>query len=114
MIESRSDHAVVQLGDNSFWITGKGGTDSIEVGAARVVQNPGLFSGGHRNGNGESVSLNTTEIYIPGKGGFVPGPTLPFPRENHCMVKINATHFIFTGGDAILGVSQCILIEGIF
>ena len=41
-------------------------------------------------------TLATTEIFKDGH--FVAGPALPHPVEGHCMIRINETHSMLTGG----------------
>ena len=40
--------------------------------------------------------LSTTEIFE--QGSFKAGPVIPAPVYNHCMIRINETHSILTGG----------------
>ena len=49
-------------------------------------------------GRSGQVTLNTTEIWKPKTGKWQFGPTLPYPVEQHCSVKINSSHLLITGG----------------
>ena len=40
--------------------------------------------------------LSSTEVFA--NGAFTPGASLPVPMSGHCMIKINETHSIVTGG----------------
>ena len=40
--------------------------------------------------------LKTSEIYV--EGAFVEGPELPEPTYSHCMIRLNETHSLLTGG----------------
>ena len=42
------------------------------------------------------VDLNSTELYE--EGTFKPGPELPEAVYGHCMIRINQSHSILTGG----------------
>ena len=75
MLEDRYYAAIIPLGIDQYWITGG--------------EMPG-------NPNMEAVVLKSTEIFQ--NKSFKFGPDLVQPTHSHCMVKVNSSHFITTGG----------------
>ena len=47
-------------------------------------------------GWGGSSYLSASEIFV--NGAFTAGPELPVSVSDHCMIYINETHSMFTGG----------------
>ena len=60
-----------------------------------------LFIGGYAGG-----SLKTSEILS--NGTFSPGPALPMAVEQHCMIRLNETHSMLTGGFDSVSDKACI------
>ena len=52
------------------------------------------LTGGFGN---DDLPLNSTEI-VDSDLKIRPGPDLPYPDYDHCMVQWNETHTMFTGG----------------
>lgn len=52
-----------------------------------------VFSGGYVS---EGNATKTTEIFENGR--FRDGPDLPLGLADHCMIRVNVTHSILTGG----------------
>ena len=44
----------------------------------------------------DGTQLHRTEILT--KGQVLTGPDLPYPVENHCIVKLSSDTFLLTGG----------------
>ena len=44
------------------------------------------------------VTLTSTEIWEPGVGDWGPGPDLPWPLEQSCVVSLNTSHALIIGG----------------
>ena len=50
-------------------------------------------------GRGEAgVTLTSTEIWRPEAGDWRPGPDLPWPLEQSCVVSLNTSHSLIIGG----------------
>lgn len=60
-----------------------------------------LITGGEKYDSvGETVEkLDTTEIFS--NSHFIPGPIMPQVVSMHCMLKLNGTHIVSTGGRGI-------------
>ena len=43
-------------------------------------------------------SLSSTEIYSSASKAFTVGMELPMPLSGHCMISLNSTHSVLTGG----------------
>ena len=60
-----------------------------------MVNNTIMAIGGREEGE---TTLSSTEIWRGNDHGWVIGPQLPFPIEQHCSVSLNKTHIILVGG----------------
>ena len=50
-------------------------------------------------GRGEDgATLSSTEVWSSEAGDWAPGPYLPWPLEQSCVVNINTSHLLITGG----------------
>ena len=63
---------------------------STRTGAASAPLNGALWVTGGRPGQAPGNSVDTTEFVYP-NGMVTPGPKLPMPKKNHCMV----THYVY-------------------
>lgn len=67
----------------------------IRSGAASVNGPEGLWAAGGYEGG---PLKNTSEVFNEAIEAWVPGPLLPNPLYDHCMVQLNSTHTAVIGG----------------
>ena len=93
MSEPRENYGIVQLTQDSFWVTGIENTLSHCMPTANIK----IFSGGYHYTYGSSSNyLSNTDIFE--NGAFKVGPTLPFEVQGHCMVRIDQNRSVLLGG----------------
>ena len=114
----RSHYGLVQISEDSFWITGKlcnlmidtllsfyfNPTEVIQIFVICVFFvrsqitlkfHTFQFVTFSKKGGSDGSTLQDSEVYSG--GSFHAGPDLPYPVDRHCMVKINDTHVMTTG-----------------
>ena len=60
-----------------------------------------LFLGGWTENSGDP--LDTTEIYRASLGKFIPGPPMEVGLAGSCLIKVDETTFVLTGGKDVTG-----------
>ena len=86
----RYDARAVNLRRDSFWITGKPQENYYIEEIKQILVCLGGFVSNRKT--------QDSEIFNPISGKFDAGPRLPHVVGQHCMLKVNDTHYALIGG----------------